>query len=130
MKKPPRILNEAAINALRCEPRYLDNFWVRSFILTLDALREKQKISLEEREDEIQSEIDRLTFELTQERNKVRWFEETYNTRAFAPLRQRRRLAERCPHCGAREATKIGTNWTCFECQKLWEQDDRNSQSS
>lgn len=122
-QKQPRILNEAAINALRCEPRYLDNFWVQSFILTLDALREKQKISLEEEEDKARSQIERLTFELCQERNKVRWFEENYNTRAFAPARQRRRLAERCPHCGEREATKIGNDWACLACGKLWEQE-------
>ena len=108
MSKPRPLTDEELLTFEQSEKC---QWWCKSLLLTLAAVK-----------DEALEREQMMTLRIGELRTQLRWFEETYSVRAFAPLVSLRNRGDVCPHCKKRGVAKLGMYRACFECDRRWEE--------
>src|SRR4051812_32696143 len=110
----PRVMSPVEIMDFEQSEKCQRSWYAKSLMLTIASIREEHYYELEL----VKSQIGEL-------QSRVKWFEETYSTRALQPLRAPRHAGLHCPHCkrqGAAKITNDGTEfWCCMDCSETWE---------
>lgn len=112
---PPKRLTDEDIHGIRLNPRFDGAWTVQSLLLTL----EEERAEAEDRHELLELEAGSLKLAL-------KWFEETYNTRAMSPLWKRRTKGAACPYCKRSGVSSIGDEHACFDCGARWQGSPEN----
>lgn len=111
----PRVLTDDEL--LRFEQSDKCRWFGKSLLLTIANDRETaardREVAIEEKQ--------LLQCELGTMKAQLKWFEETYSTKAWAPLKRASPKGQECPACKKLEAFHLGRFWLCFGCGHQWE---------
>lgn len=105
----PVVLSEKQIVAIQSDNKYVGHWIVQSLIKTLM----QERFESEDKDMAHKMEVAGLA-------QQLKWFEETYSTRALGPLRNGKPRGGKCPHCAKFGMSKIGSEYCCFDCGKVW----------